>query len=456
MAGVGKLDRTSSTGDGVKPDCLPTDANGTPLPIYLEGATSVSKTDCIHQLTSRIGAGLTLSITRARNLNYISELGLREFSVATSGYYDVDFTLDGVFAPAYCDKWLSNLFAMGSGNDVVPFLISNASGAQTLLVYTKADFSDASPVVVSDTSDTFTAGTGYYVALGSVDTSGVDPVITIAQKFTKPILGKDLTEYIDFVYGTRAGQINLFGYNNLEGPKYFDMGYQKINAHASGVSKYDGNNEIGVLLGCIVNSASISYDSGSDAGVKFSLSCSALVDYEFITTSAFDYSAILDPIPTDVFVGGCVSVFDASAYEPIAQTDSASVSIANNVTKLGNCLKLNYSSYALGSLTYDVSTTTYSNDPNKYLKYLYGYSADMTNGNTYFIGKQPVPIEYMKIRSDNTSATVSQATMFIDINMSGVYVGDMSNDYNIDSAIMDSPSLRAKKIYIAVGYKPSD
>lgn len=442
MAGVGTVPRNldSEVGDSsapVKPEDLPT------------GETPLS---CLQKyLTKRLGAGVTMSLSRTRNNNYIQEMGLREFTAATSGNYEVDFSFDGIFSPKLCipskpagseelyEGWLAYAFMMGVNNEAKSFQITSTN-VESLEAYTDAACTNAFSPTGTSSDNAVTV----YAALGT----GSSMV-----KFGQPMLYDDYNRYKTFA--TTAGKsVTLFGYTNLTGPKYFDIGYQKINSHASGVAQYDGLDEIGVLVGCVIDSASISYESGSDAGVKFSISGHALRDIvQMVNRSTFDYAAVLDPVPTQVFVGGCVSIFKGTAYQAVAQTDSASISIANNTTKLGNCLKLNYSSYAMGALTYDVSTSTYSNDPNKYLKYLYGYSTDLVNGTTYYIAKQPIPIEHMKIRTDDTSAlNENNPSMFMDINMTKTFVGDMSNSYSVDTAIMDEPSLRPQKVYIAVGY----
>lgn len=418
MAGMGRLARGSSDG----PDSM-----GTASKVFDSTGTG----DCLHQLKERIGVGMTLSISRTRNMNYASEIGMREFAIGTPGMYDVEFTMDGIFAPSVCDNWLKYVFMQGSTDDPVEYEVSQSN---KLVAYTDAAYTTK--------ANTIDDKAMYYVRIG---TSGA--------KFGKKMLGKDINSYNKFVDKSTTNVVKLFGYTNLQGPKYFDIGYQKINAHASGVSQYDGNNEFGCLCGCIINSASISYDSGSDAAIRFSISGSALCDYIQVSEDSFDYSSILSALPTDVFVGGCMSVFKDGKYNAVAQTDSASVSISNNTSKLGNCNKLTYSSYAMAGLTYDVSTSTYSNDPEKYLKYLYGYDTLDVDKN-YHVGRQAVPIGNMKIRTDDTSATKTDGneTMFMDINMNNVYVGDMNYNFSVDSPIMDEPSLRAQTLYMAVGY----
>jgi hypothetical protein len=55
-------------------------------------------------------------------------------------------------------------------------------------------------------------------------------------------------------------EFHVYSYINMDGPKYFDVGYQVINKNTTN----GGMNEIGVLTGCVVESCSINYESGSD------------------------------------------------------------------------------------------------------------------------------------------------------------------------------------------------
>jgi hypothetical protein len=87
-----------------------------------------------------------------------------------------------------------------------------------------------------------------------------------------------------------------------------------------------------------------------------------LNEYIYTTSDYIDYNAILDyTYPLAPLVAGCVSVADSDSgeYTTIAQTDSAGITVNNNLTKLGNCLKLTYSSVALGSLGYEMNISTY-------------------------------------------------------------------------------------------------
>ena len=398
--GYGKLTRADSIGPAEIP---------TGFSVYSPDDVTNS---CIHQLTKRFGAGIDISINRNRNNNYKQDIGLREFTVATSGMMDIDFTINGVFAPS-CSDWIQH-------------------GIMSELTEIKKDstFVNSSGTSIASPTDT-TVG---YVKTGKI-------------VYTSPMTYKEFSSYKTKI-GSTAMTIQVHYYVNLDGPMYFDIGYEQINKNTT----FGGENEIGVLFGCVVDNFNISYESGSDAGISFSISGTALSNYFRLTSDEFNYNAILDPIPAVVMVGGCVSADkDGNGYEAIAQTDSAQITVSNNLTKLGNCLKLYYSSVALGAQTIEMSTSTYSNDPNKYMSYMYGYEKFGTVKD-YTIAKRPLPIPKMLIRTDNTSAEISTATEFLDIYLTDVFVGTANRTYNVDNAIMDEPDLRPRKVKIVVGF----
>lgn len=401
--GYGVLTRAT----GVGPAELPTGMN-----VY---GSSIANS-CIHNLTKRFGAGIDISINRNRNNNYKQDIGLREFTVVSSGMLDVDFTINGVFAPSCCD-WL-----------------------QYGIMSEKVTIKSTSTIVDSG-GQAITKGVGY---VKNGDVVGKTPITY--EDFTKY---KAMTTRSD----KKIGTIEVFYYVNLDGPKYFDIGYEQINKNTT----FGGKNEIGVLLGCVIENFSISYESGSDAAITFSISGQAMSNYFTTTDDAFDYNALLDSIPAEIMVGGCVSVYDSnsSKYVAVAQTDSASVTVTNNLTKLGNCLKLYYSSVAMGAQTVEVSTSTYSNNPEKYMSYMYGYDS-LTNGTNYSVGKQPRPISKMLISSNNSTAEdnydVEKATEFINIELTDAYIGTANRTYNVENAIMEEPDIRARKVRLVVGH----
>lgn len=61
----------------------------------------------------RFGAAITCTITRTRNINYHNDIGKREYTVATTGMYEPDFTIDGMVSADNLE-WLMYLLNMSS------------------------------------------------------------------------------------------------------------------------------------------------------------------------------------------------------------------------------------------------------------------------------------------------------------------------------------------------------
>lgn len=375
---------------------------------------------CVASLTGRFGGGLTLSLNRNRNVNYHQDIGQREFTIASTGMYECDWSLEGLFTPQYVE-WMEYAFM----SDMIKIDKDSKFGPT---------FGGDPATAVTDPGD----GDIGYVVNGSTWCK-------------RPLTGKLFKEHLTLI-GSSNMVIKRFGYTNLDGVKTFDLGFVQNNKTASN----GGYSEIGVLVGCAVANFSLSYENGADAAVKLSIDGHALCDYIQVIDQNYDYLALIQPSPNRTLVAGCMSRHDGTTWDPIAQTDSASMSISNNLTRLGNCLRTTYSGYAMAALTYSVNTSTYSNNPNKYKAAMYGY-ATMTpvsgaTTNIYFPGKQPYGIPRMRIRVDDTDAVNLTATAFLDILMDDVYIGGLSNTYDVENAIMDQPELRPKHVEVVVGY----
>lgn len=59
----------------------------------------------------RFGAGISCDITRTRNINYHNDIGKREYTVATTGIYEPDFTINGMVSADNLE-WLRYTFNM--------------------------------------------------------------------------------------------------------------------------------------------------------------------------------------------------------------------------------------------------------------------------------------------------------------------------------------------------------
>lgn len=455
----------------VKPDVLPT-YNG--LPITPLQALSSKASDGSFALGRRFGAGVTLTLSRNRNNNYHQDIGLREFSVATSGMYEGDWNISGIFVPEY-SQWLRYAFYSDPVRIKSGAVFSKSSTTYTASTDVPTVNTSVGKVVDGATTTYYKWTTGGWVVNASATAatwpsassqySSLKALVAATNAVvgyvfsstsatsalsTTPIGFADFTRYLTAI-GSTSEEIDIYQYQLYDAPITFDMGFAQINNKTA----FGGDNEIGILCGCSIESASISYDSGSEAAVKITIDGHFLLDYMQPVSSDFNYNLFLDDIPQKPLVAGCISVSkDGQSYSAIAQTESAGISIANNLYKLGNCLKLNYSSYSAGALSYSVNTTTYSNNPNKYLSTFYGYDSLDTN-TVYTVAKQPVSLPYVKIRSDDTNAVLTTATQFLDINMEDVFVGTMNRSYDVGNAIMDEPDLRSRHINIAVGFTPN-
>ena len=82
----------------------------------------------------RFGAGISCSITRNRNINYHNDIGKREYTVATTGMYEPDFTIDGMVSADNLE-WLMYLLNMptfpGQSDNVYKFEYTAPEGPKT-------------------------------------------------------------------------------------------------------------------------------------------------------------------------------------------------------------------------------------------------------------------------------------------------------------------------------------
>ena len=333
------------------------------LSTYLDGGATTWK---------RFGGGVDMELTIERNVNFHNDIGLRTYTVATTGIVEPSATINGYVSAEYLG-WMKYALNM-EDTDVI---ISTSNGT---------------------TTETY--------------------------KYTHP-----------------------------SGPKMFDIGYVQSN---SKTNEFAGDDEYHILTGCAINSVTFSYELGSDAGVKFSIEILALMDWFSLGTITGDINAYLEPVPKDVFSTGCISTKYNSAdnFKPVAQTDSASLTISNFLERRGNC-NVNYGSgYSMGTLNVEMDTSTYSNDPKKYMLAVYGYNPQDATKNAYGILKTPYQIPFMRFHTDD-SDTINEETKtkWIDIDMDDVIPTSYSKTFNPESAILDSPKLRAKNLIFKVSYK---
>ena len=339
------------------------------LATYLDGGATKWK---------RFGGGVDMDLTIERNINFHNDIGLRTYTVATSGIIEPSATINGFVSAEYLD-WMK--YALNTDKD-----------------------SDASIVT-------------------KVEDNGVT-TFTETYKYTHP-----------------------------SGPRTFDIGYVQ---HNSKTNEYAGSDEYHILTGCAINSVTFSYELGSDAGVKFSIEILALMDWFSLGTITGDINAYLEPVPKDVFSTGCVSTkqTERGNYEAVAQTDSASLTISNFLERRGNCNTNFGSGYSMGTLNVEMDTSTYSNDPKKYMLAVYGYDPTETVKSIYGVLKVPYQIPFMLFHSDD-SDTINAETLTKELNieLDDVIATSYTKTFNPESAILDSPKLRGKNPIFKVSYK---
>lgn len=78
----------------------------------------------------RFGAGVSCDITRTRNINYHNDIGKREYTVATTGIYEPDFTINGMVSADYLE-WL--MFALNMAS--FPSPVTTGSGKTYTFTY---------------------------------------------------------------------------------------------------------------------------------------------------------------------------------------------------------------------------------------------------------------------------------------------------------------------------------
>lgn len=419
VVGVGTLER----GEGDKISDLPMGA----------GNVRKSPLDIIKGklLKGRFGSGVEITLNRNRNLEYKRDLGFREITLATPGMYDIEFSISGYLTPRDLDVWGDTLFVNESvtlADDTDIFEDKVSTGGSALSAYTKEG-----------------AGFGYIGEVGN----RLEVPNSMLKKYKEDI--------------SRGLEVTLLYPKRLANPNDFtlDIGTVGNNRH----TPKGGPDEVSILCGCIFDTGSISYESGGDAGVKFTIDGFALRDYMSVVNDATDtpnYLEEMDEVSQDIFATGCLSILkdkDDAEFEVIAYTDSANFTITNGIEKLAECGELIYSGGVIGSLEIGLEVQTYSNEPDRYLPAMYGVKFEKdTDGYTdkvYSVAKLPKPISAFRIRSTDASYSGEAGdnyTKFIDIVLRDVYVSGINYSYTIDAKIMDEPTLQPKTGWIAYGY----
>jgi hypothetical protein len=440
---------------------------------YLEGGTK----------WNRFGAGVDAEITIERNINFHNDIGKRTYTVATTGIAEPSITINGYVSAEYLD-WMRFALNVDESTQVISFTPKYKYGEDYILSWDAdvtydfgdiIEYGDSAYIALNITNNKkkipnenttywkvvsdFAEYTGWdasktYTLFNTVTYNGKYYVcikaVSTTETHTSP--DKSTTEWKE-LEKINANTTDTFSYEHPNGVRTFDIMYVQMNSKTNDYAGYD---EYHILTGCAVSTVTFSYELGSDAGVKFSIEILALMDwYSLVDENSTDINTYLEDIPADVFSTGCISKStDGSTYEAVAQTDSASLTISNFVERRGNC-NTNYGSgYSMGTLNVEMDTSTYSNDPKKYMMAMYGYS-DAATENTYGMKKTPYQIPYIRFHTENgDSIDGTTKTKEIDIVINKVIPTSLNKSYSSESAILDSPKLRGENIIFTVKYPP--
>lgn len=432
VVGFGRIDRGS--GD--------TKTSMSQLPVGTDGMLTKKPSTYITNgdLSGRFGAGVTCTFDRSRDMEYKYDLGIREVTVASPGMYELGFSLEGYVTVSNL-KWLQYLF-------------------QTKEIELKADTpiynADCTPV-----TDLETRTKDVYIAnsRGRLIRSGI-PV-------------KSYRDYMEFIdkntegEGASAvadGKVSVVYCDYPESPEetMFDIAYVQSNSRAMGGKI----NEIGIYCGCMIESGTISYEAGSDYGIKFTLNGFALRDYLETVSDELYYQDYIQSIDSDILAVGCLSVAQKkdTALSAISYTDSASFTVNNTLDKIPECNEITYGGAVIGTIAYELAVQTYSNDPNRYINAMLGYDTDFASGkldtvsdmsNVYTPQRVPRKINKFKIRSSDDYGGRS-LEKFIDILTFENVVSGVNKEFDVDNRIMDDPTIVPLKAMVIYGYLASN
>lgn len=422
VAGFGRVDRGSGN-NKTSMSQLPVDNNNK----LVRKPSGIIKAG---ELDKRFGAGMNLTIDRSRDVEPGYDLGMREVTVISPGMYELGFSLEGYVSVTNLE-WLEYLFQTKE--------IEITSGTK---VYDK----DCN--VITNPS---TATGDIYLknSRGRLLRSGI-PV-------------ESYLSYLDFI-GTSGNKVKIVYCDYPESPEetMFDIAYIQSNTRAMGGKV----NEIGILCGCMIESGSISYEAGSDYGIKFSLNGFALREYLETATDEFFYQDFIRKIDSDILAVGCLSVGQrkGDTLEPISYTDSASFTVNNTLEKIPECNEITYGGATIGTISYELSIQTYSNDPNRYINAMLGYEDNfigtkttdvIDTSNVYRAQRVPRKINAFKIRSSDDYGG-KDLSRFIDIFTFDNVVTGLNKEFDVDNRIMDDPTILPLKALVAYGYNEGD
>lgn len=215
----------------------------------------------------------------------------------------------------------------------------------------------------------------------------------------------------------------------------FCVRYKKMNRIVNGP-----RDETRTLLGCIATSFEVKQNSGSatlDCTVQFTYINEETSFGNVSETDWDDYYATDPPLPVE---WTCLYIGE----ESVAGTESSGFSVSNGAGTVAGCGSRFDANYYMGSVTVNVNTSVYSNNPDRYLTLMYsgGFSTSYTSPKS----KAVKPIPEVSLRS---SETVDSDNYSLTVTFENVYVNKGGPTSFNDSKCVDSPTLRAQKVTLA-------
>lgn len=383
------------------------------------------------ELGERFGAAVTVTLDRSRDVEYRYDLGVRDVSVTSPGMYELGFSLEGYVSVTNLG-WLKYLFH-----------------TQEIELTDETILYDKDCEVISGlnghTGDVYLKN-----ARGRLIKSGL-PV-------------EEFKGYLEFLDEAEDGKVKIVYCDYPESPEktMFDIAYVQSNTRAMG----GVINEIGILCGCMIESGTISYEAGSDYGVKFSINGFALRDYLETTSDELYYQDFIRKIDSDILAVGCLSVAQRAGDElkPISYVDSASFTVNNTLDKIPECNEVTYGGATIGTIAYELDAQTYANEPNRYINAMMGYEDDFVDqgmdnvtdmANVYWAQRQPRKVRAFKIRSSDDYGG-RPLSKFLDVLMFQNVVTGLNKEFDVDNRLMDSPTIIPLRAMLVYGYLESD
>lgn len=209
----------------------------------------------------------------------------------------------------------------------------------------------------------------------------------------------------------------------------------------------DGSKDQTIILkGCVAKSISINQSSGN-APLECRLSgqyVDELSDYSNLDSTDYPeyYDGTEEPIPVE---WACMVI----GATPVANTESVSFSVENNLQLISGCGSRFYTNYDEGPTSISLSTSCYSKDPEVYYQKMYSGGFDSTLTAPRVKNLKPIP--EMSIRSSYDENDDGQTEYSFNLVCSRVWVNS-SGQYNFDSnsKILDSPQFKVSNFKLKI------